>query len=190
VSRKLRRGFKTEAEYYAGLYRTELGLAPHDPLCPRTLADHLSIPVRDLSTHPGVADKDRTYWRSGSDSTFSALIVHAGTFKEIVHNDFHHPRRQNSNIAHELAHIILGHPLTAPIKPNGERAYDAEIEEEAKWLGAALLLPKKAAVHIILNGVPVDIVQSSYGVSEPLLQYRLRVTDAYRCAQNMRRKYG
>ena len=190
MSRNLRRGFKTEAEYYAGLFRAELRLAPHDPLCPRALADHLCIPVRDFSTHPGVAEKDRAYWRTGADSTLSALIIHKGTYKEIVHNDFHHPRRQNSNIAHELAHIILGHPLTAPIKSNGERAYNADIEEEAKWLGAALLLPKKAAVHIVLNSVPIDLVQSSYGISEVMLQYRLRVTDAFRCAQNTRQKYG
>ena len=87
-------------------------------------------------------------------------------------------------------HIILGHPLTAPIKPNGERAYDPEIEEEAKWLSATLLLPKKAVAHIVLNSLSLDFVQSEYGVSKRLLSYRVQVTDAYRYARNVRRKYG
>jgi hypothetical protein len=132
VSRKLRHGFKSEAEYYAGLYREELNLEPYDPLCPHALARHLEIPVHDLSSHPGIPDDIKEFWRTNAEDTFSGLIIHDGMYKEIVHNDFHHPRRQNSNIMHELAHIILGHSLTAPIKPNGERAYDPEIEEEAK----------------------------------------------------------
>lgn len=190
MSRKLRHGFKAEAEYYAGLYREELELEPHDPLCPWALARHLEIPVRDLSTHPGIPDDIKEFWQNSTGDTFSGLIIHDGTYKEVVHNDFHHPRRQNSNITHELAHIILGHPLTAPIRPNGERAYDPGIEEEAKWLGAALLVPKKAAVHILLNRLPLDFVQREYGVSESLLRYRVQVTDANRCARNFRRKYG
>ena len=190
MSRKLRHGFKAEAEYYAGLYRHELGLDPHAPLCPRRLAEHLAVPIKELSTHPGVPKEIKDYWQSNAEFTFSGLIITDGAYKEIVHNDFHHARRQNSNIAHELAHIILGHPLAVPILSNGERAYDPEIEEEAKWLGATLLLPKKSTVHIVLHSLSLEYVQQEYGVSSELIRYRVQVTDARGCARNIRRKRG
>ncbi|MDX5595289.1 ImmA/IrrE family metallo-endopeptidase [Pseudovibrio sp. SPO723] len=189
MSKGFRHGFKAEAENYATLFREELGKKPHEPLCPRILAEHLCIPVRELSTHPGLDQDVKDYWRDCEESTFSGLILNDGSYKEIVHNDYHHQRRQNSNIAHELAHVILGHPLSAPIKPSGERAYDKHIEDEAKWLGAALLIPKKAAIYIVLNSISLADVQQEYGVSEELLKYRVQVTDAYRAASNIRRIY-
>lgn len=187
---KFRHGFKAEAEYYAGLYREELDLEPHSPLCPRQLATHLELPVRGLSTHEAIPDEIKEYWMDEAEGTFSGLIINDGTYKEIVHNDYHHSRRQNSNISHEIAHIVLGHTLSAPILPSGERAYDKEIEDEAKWLGATLLLPKKALVHIILNSLSTRDIQDLYGVSNQLFQYRASVTDAARAASNTRRKYG
>nr|WP_255714102.1 ImmA/IrrE family metallo-endopeptidase [Pelagibacterium xiamenense] len=156
----------------------------------KTLAEHLEIPVRPLSTHDGVPDEIKTFWQTNGEDTFSGVTINDGTYKEIVYNDFHHPRRQNSDIAHELAHIVLGHTLTAPIKANGERDYDRAIEEEAKWLGATLLLPKKALIHVILNGMPIEAVRDEYGVSESLYRFRAQVTDAFRAAKNTRRKYG
>ena len=146
--------------------------------------------MNDLSTHSAIDDEIKAFWRDGCNGTFSGLIVLHGERREILHNDYHHPFRQNSNIAHELAHIILGHPLTKAIKLDGQREFDTTVEEEAKWLGAALLLPKEATKHIALNAIPNTQVQKDYGVSDSLLQYRLRVTDAFGYARNARSKYG
>lgn len=190
MANKLRYGFKSESEFYASVFREELSLAPHAPLHAKALAEHLEIPVRPLSTHDGVPEDIKTFWLTNGEDTFSGVTINDGTYKEIVHNDFHHPRRQNSDIAHELAHIVLGHPLTAPIKANGERDYVPAIEEEAKWLGATLLLPKKTLIYIILNGLTIETVQDEYGVSASLFRFRVQVTDAYRAAKNTRRKYG
>ena len=189
MSKYLRRGFKVESEFYAGLYRKEMGLADYSPLCPRMLAEHLGVPIRRLSCHPGISEDVRAYWQNNSTFSFSGLITCDGTYKEILYNDFHSIGRQNSNISHELSHIILGHPMTVPIKENGERDYHASIEEEAKWLGAALLIPKKATLHILLNSLSVQNAAYLYGVSESLLKYRLQVTDAYRYAENVQKKY-
>ncbi|SON54239.1 hypothetical protein HDIA_0698 [Hartmannibacter diazotrophicus] len=190
MTKKFRHGFKSESEYYALTFRDEMSLAPYAPLDAKALAKNLEIPVIPLSTHSGVPQEIKTFWRTNGKDTFSGVTINDGAYKEIIYNDFHHPRRQNSDIAHELAHIVLGHPLTAPIKANGERDYDPTIEEEAKWLGAAILLPKKALIYIILNALPIETVQTEYNVSESLFQFRVQVTDAYRAAKNIRRKYG
>lgn len=188
MKNKFRYGFKAEAEAYAREFREELDLLPHEPLCPRQLADKLAVPIFGLSDNP-VLDADIiVHWKNCEEGGFSGLIIEDGTYKEIHHNDFHHPRRQNSNIAHELAHIILGHSLKAPIQENGERLYERFIEDEAKWLGTTLLLPKAATVHIVKNGLQRNEIESQYGVSDSLFQFRVRVTDTMRMVQNSRRK--
>lgn len=186
--KKFRHGFKAEAESFAEDYREELGLAPHDPLCPFELASFLEIPVFGIKNNPALEDDVVEYWRTSSNGEFSGLVMQDGTFKQIVYNDFHHPRRQNSNLAHEIAHVALGHDLSAPIKSNREREYDSVIEGEAKWLGAALLMPKKATFHIVHNSLSREQVEEVYGVSYSLFQYRVQVTDTMRMVSNYRRK--
>ncbi len=184
-----RYGFKKEAEDYAKEFREELSLLPHEPLCPRKLAKLLDIPVFGLRDSPVLDANIITHWQNSATGEFSGLIIQDGTRKEIHHNDFHHPRRQNSNIAHELAHIILGHDLQVPIQKNGERKYDRAIEDEAKWLGSTLLLPKAATVYIVKNGLLKSDIEDQYNVSHSLYKYRVQVTDTMRLVQNSRKKY-
>ena len=104
---KLRRGFRKEAEEYAQEFRAELNIAPDGPLCPFALAAHLAVPIVKLSDLEGL---EARFIRGASESGFSATTVAEGTFKTIIHNDTQHPYRQNSNLMHEIAHILLGHP--------------------------------------------------------------------------------
>ena len=187
---KFRYGFKKECEDYAIEFREELRLAPHDPLCPLNLANHLGVPVFGIKDNKAIDPQVIQHWKKCSEGGFSGLVIKDGTRKEVHHNDFHHPRRQNSNISHELAHIILGHDLDIPIQANGERAYDRLVEDEAKWLGATLLLPKSATVHIVKNGITPEEIEDVYGVSKSLYQFRLQVTDTMRLIKNLRRKYS
>lgn len=187
---KFRHGFKAEAEYYAELYRKELNLESHDPLCPWELAAYLDVPVRGLSTHPAIPKDVKKFWLSNSENTFSGLIINDGTYKEIVHNDAQIEARQISNIFHEIAHIALGHPLFNPILPSGERDYNQGIEDEARWFGATLMLPKTAIVYIILQSLSKVQIEKIYGASNQMFQFRVNVTDAVRAASNIRRKYG
>ena len=190
MGHKFKHGFKAEAERYAEEFRAELDLRPDAPLCPRKLAEHLGVPVFGIRNNPKLPSEITNYWASHPEDPFSGLIISDGSYKEIHHNDFHHPRRQNSDLAHELAHIIMGHDLETPIKDNGERAYDRNTEEEAKWLGGTLLHPKKATVKMVLDSFTREMVEEIYQVSWQMYQYRLQVTDTVRAAKNIRRKYA
>lgn len=190
MGHKFRHGFKAESERYAEEFREELCLKSDAPLCPRILASHLGIPVFGIRDNPALPTEITRYWASHPKDPFSGLIISDGCYKEIHHNDFHHPRRQNSDLAHELAHVILGHDLDTPIKENGERAYDRNTEEEAKWLGATLLLPKKATLMTVLNSYTREMIENEFEVSWALYQYRIKVTDTVRAARNVRRKYS
>jgi len=188
MAHKFRYGFKAEAERYAEEFRSDLGIQPHGALCPRALADHLGIPVFGIKNNERLPKEIKDHWAHHLKSPFSGLIIADGSYKEVHHNDYNHPRRQNSDLAHELAHIILGHDTDVPLKENGERAYHREVEEEAKWLGATLLLPKKATVFMVLNDFTRAKVEEIYEVSWQLYRYRVRVTDAERAARSLRGK--
>ena len=60
---------------------------------------------------------------------------------------------------------------------NGARNYKSNLESQASYLGGALLLPRDAALHILVNGLK-PTAQSLYGVSRPMLDYRLRISGA------------
>jgi Zn-dependent peptidase ImmA (M78 family) len=176
----LRRGFKTEANGYAREMRSELGLAPHDPLCPWTLAAYLNYTVKSLSEYRAAHPEGVSYLLSSrGQKEFSALAFYGREFSLIVHNDAHHPRRQTANIAHEIAHGLLLHRPAPLASANGARFFSREQEDEANWLGPALLVSEEAALFIAETGLSFAAACSSYKVSNDLLQMRLRVTNAF-----------
>lgn len=184
----LRRGFRKEAEEYSKEFRTELGLQEHEPLDPLRLAEHLCIPVGALSEHPAVPRDVKNHFRGIGNSDFSATTLAMGMFREIIHNDYQHENRQNSNITHEIAHIVLGHPPKPPMIEDTCRNFDAEMEKEASELGFALLVPKPAALFAIENFPELQSASRFYGVSHTLLQYRIRITNAMGWARNRAKK--
>lgn len=174
-----RRGFKTEANWYAREMRRELEISLVDPLCPWRLAEHLGFPVIGLSGYALVEPKMVAYFRSqAGQKAFSAIILFDGPKRWIVHNDSHDSKRQAADIAHELAHGLLLHPPKPPIKADGSRDYDENLEEEANWLGPALLVSDEAALHIVETGMPISEASDHYGASVPLVRMRLNVSGA------------
>ena len=107
------------------------------------------------------------------------MTVPCGMHTAIVHNDSHHPHRQGSNICHELSHCFLGHKSTPPLAKDGERTRDGAAEEEANFLSGVLLLPNAAAVHVVGAGLLTQ-AQRLYGISGPMLSFRLRMSGAHR----------
>jgi Zn-dependent peptidase ImmA (M78 family) len=110
----------------------------------------------------------------------------------VIYNPRHSPGRQASDIAHELAHIILDHePGKIVLSQDGGmimRSYDQKQEEEANWLGWTLLLPREALVHAAKAKLTTLQIAERYGVSEQLVEYRLRMTGVNN--QFRRRKAG
>jgi len=187
----LRRGFKTEANAYAREMRREQGLADHAPLCPWKLAEHLAIPILRISDLSDEIDATSLAYFSGiGSSTFSAVTVFKGPRRLIVHNDNHHLHRQAANIAHELAHGLLGHPPAPPLTDAGCRNFNRELEDEANWLGPALLVSDEAAFHIARQAIPIAQAIVMYGVSRELLSMRLQVSGANVRVARAKAKFG
>lgn len=71
-----------------------------------------------------------------------------------------------------LSHALLGHSATEAFST------DSHAEEEAKWMGPALLVSSEAAWQIAKLRMPTSIAAARFGVSERLLDMRLNVTGA------------
>ena len=180
----LRRGFKAEAERISLRIRYKLGIPPQGRLDPDVVCRTYDIRLFKMSE----LDCDTSIFRGAANDKFSAMTVCAGLSRAIVHNDTHHPFRQRSNIFHELAHCFLGHQGCTILNDNGTRSYNSPFETEASYLGGALLLPKDAALYILRNGLKSE-AQPMYGISKPMLEYRLRVSGAQTIFERSLAKY-
>ena len=175
----LRRGFKTEAEAYAIGFRREMGLRDSHPLDMFRLAHHLEVPIvglRDLRSE--ISQRTIDALTQQTKSPFSAMTLYYGVIRCIVYNDFHAPPRQQSDMAHELAHIILGHPLSELTDDSGGRHYNKSLEDEATCLSGVLLLPKAAAISVVASRKSVAVAAQEYNISVQMMNMRLNQSGA------------
>ncbi len=173
-----RRGFKAEAHAIADEIRMELGIHELDPLDPRRLAEYLGIPVIGLSDYGEDAANAVRHFTQHEPEAFSAATVFDGRRRLIVHNDSHVAGRQNSNLSHELSHGLLLHPPTAAFGDRDCRNWNQDLEDEASFLGAALLLSEGACLYIVKRDIAIEEAAVRYGVTVRLLQWRINATGA------------
>src|SRR5690242_11118249 len=83
----LRRGFKSEANQLAREFRLELGAAPHGPLCPWQLAQHLEVPVFDLAEFAKVDARAAYFLSEKGLWEFSGATIALGSRRIIVLNN-------------------------------------------------------------------------------------------------------
>jgi Zn-dependent peptidase ImmA (M78 family) len=177
----LRRGFKTEANTYAREMRGELSLESHAPLCPFRTAAHLGVEVRKLTSYKTeLPDQTAYLTRKGNKIAFSAITACLGTERFVIYNDTLAPTRCHADIMHEISHMLLMHPPHRLRAETGDRHYDAELEEQANWLGPAMLVSEEAALSIVQRGLSLTAAAKLYGVSADLMRMRLNVTGAHK----------
>lgn len=172
----LRRGFKAEAERHAARVRSEMGLAPHDGLDPRDLATHLDVAVVDAATLVDLAELEEL-------ERLQAFAFSAATFdiegrKIIVVSPLRTPGRQNSDIAHELAHIMLGHELSEIRELNGTpfRTCRPDEEEEATSFGGTLLLPRPLLLSAVRRKASIQQISEQFDVTLDMARFRYNTT--------------
>jgi Zn-dependent peptidase ImmA (M78 family) len=179
----LPRGFKAEAERIALKFRKYLELEPHAPLCGFELAKHLDITVFQADhffpTDYNISDL------TGSDSGWSALTMKNDQEKTIIiHNHLHAPSRQQSNLMHELAHVICKHEQ--PTYPKGirlpfyMREFDKQQEEEATYLGSALQIPREGLIWALKKRMETNDLADHFKASPAMVTLRVNSTGVMR----------
>ncbi len=175
-----RRGFKTECDEIVVEVRGELKLARYAPFDPFAYAADLLIPCEPVSclAENGCPSAALDHVSGAGRDDFSAITVYRGTRRRIFYNQDNSPSRQRSDVAHELSHVLLEHEPAPIFDTEGTRAWNAEQEREAAWLGGALLVPKHVALMVARRGTAVEEAAERYGVSAQLMQWRLRASGA------------
>ncbi len=85
--------------------------------------------------------------------------------------------RRRSDQAHELAHIILDHEVRTVERVGTMQFLTCDVEqEEAKWLGGCLLLPRPLLLKAAKEGLSSSEIAERVKVSEPMARFRLNAS--------------
>lgn len=113
---------------------------------------------------------------------FSACTFTIGDRHVIVYNPLASMGRTQSDVAHEVAHIMLDHEMKSVETIGGLTFFtcDAEEEQEANWLGGCLLLPRRLLYMAMRRGMGATEIAQAFNVSEQMASFRLRTTGVLR----------
>ena len=172
-------GFKAKANRIAVGVRHQIGLKPEAPIDLRALATHLHLTLVPITDFGSTCPRQVTQLVEKDSRAFSALLLPIGSGRKIVlYNDRNSEGRFNSDIAHEISHVLLAHPPASPFDDSGCRAFDKDIEHEANCLSGYILIPDEAARKIVKCGLPQHYACGEYGVSREMLEFRLNSSGA------------
>lgn len=178
----LKRGFKANAERLARQYREVLHIHPCAALCAFKLAEYLQVPLCKSAEFLNLPDEIATLSAaSGIDCGWSALtmVAKSGT-RIILYNEYHSEARQQSDIMHELAHVICKHERQQKEYdfeiPFGMREFDEVQEEEAICLGSTLQLPSPALLWAKKRNMTHIEIATHFNASQDMVKYRLNMT--------------
>lgn len=182
------------ARLAAEVREKELKVNPYQRICPYDLADLYGVAVYTLQdlAESGCPPEAIEFFTSVRPESWSAALVPNGTGQFIVENDAHTPRRRRSNIAHEMAHLLLEHEFDRILFTNGKRGCanpaSKEMEGQAAELSGELLVPGAAARRAAAYGRSDDQVADHFDVSTELARWRMNVTGARRIASRAAHK--
>lgn len=178
----LKRGFKADAERQAVEFRKNLNMQPWEPICAFKVADSLEIPVYKATDFVNSTSDIRVLTGlNGADSEWSALTMWTQARNRIIiYNPFHSQARQQSDVMHELAHIICKHEgleLQDDVNiPFGMRTFDAMQEEEAKCLGGTLQLAKPCLLWARKRNLSYEEIAEYFNASADMVKFRMNIT--------------
>ncbi|MFC9325126.1 ImmA/IrrE family metallo-endopeptidase [Kitasatospora sp. NPDC057015] len=172
----LPRGFKANAEREALRLRRELNLGDTDALDVDALAGHLQVKIisaEKLVPRDRLEDLERV-----QAYAFSAATFQIADRNIIVTNPLRTPGRRASDVAHELAHLVLKHDLTEIREVSGMpfRTCRPDEEEQATAFGGTLMLPRPLLLSAVRRQWGPAQIAEHYGVTEEMARYRYNTT--------------
>jgi Zn-dependent peptidase ImmA (M78 family) len=156
-----------------------MGLPSTAPLAGRQLANHLGVELLEPNQIVGLPPDARLQLLENDPWDWSAAALEVNGRVTVIFNPRKSDGRKQSDIVHELAHLILGHePARVVFSEDGQigtRTFDQK-QDEANWLAWALLLPREALVSARQSRMVNAQIASADGVTETLVSFQLRMT--------------
>lgn len=164
-----------------------MSLSPGECMDAVELARHVGCAVHRADDLVDIAKLKRL--KRIQDDAFFACTFKLPGGHAIVFNPLMPETRRNSDIAHEVSHIVLDHRLSR-LERLGNVAFlscDKQQEEEAAWLSGCLLLPRFALVQDLTRGMRSTTIARNRVLSKDMVDYRRRVTGVERQLSARRR---
>lgn len=156
------------------------------PLDPFALARFANLLVVDFDQIEGLSAEARERLLGSAADEWSGGACSRALpdgRKIIILNPQHGRQRKNSTLMEEICHVFLGHTpnrlaVVAADKSGRAVARDyKKVDEEAAYaIGAAALLPFSSLRRFVLEGKSSSEIARHFRVSQPLVEYRLKVT--------------
>jgi hypothetical protein len=172
--------------------RSLLQLTPSERLDPWKLAPKVGLTILDDKRCRALLEQTLNRpLNSGNKFGWSGGVypkpLPDGTLLCIL-NPSHSYRRNKITLMEEIAHVSLNHrPTRLILAADGlhVRDYNSAQEQEAFGVGAAALMPWGALFRSLNSGTTVEELADHYDVTPDLIQYRIKITGAYRlhCAR-------
>lgn len=166
--------------------------SPHQLLDPWTLAPLVGLHVVDgRKAMENLTEEDCRHLQCGANSEWSGGVYPVplpdGTLICIL-NPNHSHRRSKITLMEEIVHTHLKHIPSKVMQGSTDglrfRDYDSKQEREAFGIGAATLLPWATFYSAIDSGQTVKSMAEQYQVTTQLIEYRIKITGAYRLFQS------
>jgi len=173
------------------------GVGPTDLLDPWKLAPKLGLAVLDINDAINNLNSDERNHLLGLGRKSWSGGVYPKPLPNGDHlcilNPTHSPRRNKITLMEEISHIHLKH-IPSALKPISDgikvRDYHVTQEQDAYGVGAAALLPWRTFFLAVNAGRTIEELAENYEVTTSLIEYRLKITAAFRVYQARQRKGG
>lgn len=174
---KLSKEFRNRCEVISVKSRIRLGLQAFDRLPANELAESYGVLVRrpdQLDAPQEVRDyflHCEDWWGFLFPTYPSVIVYHPGQSAT----------RYESTVMHELAHLLLEHPLErvylAPDDGDG-RSFNPRIEAEAAYLGSCLQIPRRGLYWAVQKGMNNEEIARYFKASRALVRWRQNAVNA------------
>ena len=159
-------------EALATKQRSILGFKAYESLPTTVLAKHFQAkiftPETILNTEP-----EQVKLLCSRDDWSAGVILKNPLY--IVHNSRHTPARQQSNLMHEFAHIILKHKMVSRDPKTGLFQRRQQDEDEAVYLGGCLQIPRRGLLWAIQKQMSLAEIALYFNASEEMVRFRSNV---------------
>lgn len=160
-------------EVIATTQRNQLSCKAFERLPASVLAQYFQAKIFIAETVPN-AEPEQVKVLCNSDNWSAGIICKNPLW--IVHNSRHAPTRQESNLMHEFAHVILKHKMVGYDPKTGLPLLRQQDEDEAVYLGGCLQIPRRGLLWAVQKKMNIAQIALHFNASEAMVKFRINVS--------------
>ncbi|WP_341526056.1 ImmA/IrrE family metallo-endopeptidase [Nostoc sp. UHCC 0302] len=165
--------FRQRCEAMATEQRSLLGVRAFEPLAADNLAAKLGATLFTPDQVPNL-EPEQVAVLLASDEWSGAIISDRPLW--IVYNPRHAPTRYESNLMHEIAHVLLNHQPVGFDSVTAQPKRQQKHEDEATYLGGCFQIPKRGLLWATQQKMLLSQIAAHFAASEAMVQFRSNVT--------------